>query len=142
MCKQSSIIGGNSFLNNSIFFAKITSFESTCIKEVASNVLPVWNNLFMGKFMWLKCLFHLLLAVSISFENYRAVHPAYRDDDEDDEEVDQDEVENRKSAWGTSVFILFLSSYQSILHIIFLFLVWITSLRVCQLIIWWGNYFF
>lgn len=79
------------------------------------------------KFM--KCFFHLLLAVSISFENYRAVHPAYRDDEEEDEEVDQDEMENRKSAWGTSVFILILSSYQSILHIIFLpFLVLITSL--------------
>lgn len=91
------------------------------IKKIPSKVLPVRNNLFTVKFMWLKCFFHLLLAVSISFENYRAVHPAYRDDDEDDEEVDQDEVENRKSAWGTSVFILFLSSYQSILHIIFLF---------------------
>lgn len=39
--------------------------------------------------------------VSISFENYRAVHPAYRDDEEDDEEVDQDEMENRKSAWDS-----------------------------------------
>lgn len=67
--------------------------------------------------------------MSISFENYRAVHPAYRDDDEEDEEVDQDEVENRKSAWGTSVFILFFSSYQNIPHISFLFFFFFFSLN-------------
>lgn len=85
-----------------IFLTKIPSFESTslarfCLFEIICLCM---------KFMLLKCFFHLLLAVSISFENYRAVHPAYRDDEEDDEEVDQDEMENRKSAWGTSVFIL------------------------------------
>lgn len=75
------------------------------------------------KFMLLKCFFHLLLAVSISFENYRAVHPAYRDDEEDDEEVDLDEMENRKSAWGTSVFILICSLIKAYC-ILFSFFFW------------------
>ncbi|XP_062577269.1 serine/threonine-protein kinase RIO3-like isoform X2 [Saccostrea cucullata] len=38
--------------------------------------------------------------VSISFENYRVVHPAYRDE-EDEEEIDPDEIEYRKTQWDS-----------------------------------------
>lgn len=40
------------------------------------------------------------ISVSVSFENYRALHPAYRDEEED--EIDPDEIESGKSRWGTS----------------------------------------
>lgn len=46
---------------------------------------------------------YFFIPVSISFENYRVVHPAYRDDEEEEDEVDPDEIENRKSAWGNSL---------------------------------------
>ncbi|XP_048730947.2 serine/threonine-protein kinase RIO3-like isoform X2 [Ostrea edulis] len=37
--------------------------------------------------------------VSVSFENYRALHPAYKDEEED--EIDPDEIESGKSRWDS-----------------------------------------
>jgi hypothetical protein len=47
----------------------------------------------------------LFVSVAISFENYRTVHPAYRDDEENEEESDE---ENEPSTgWG----VYFISTF-------------------------------